>query len=232
MKTMIYVADDEKNIRDLISTFLEQAGYEVRAFENGDALLKEFEQEVPALVILDIMMPGTDGLSVCSHIRRASDVPIILLTARDSDADFITGFTLGCDDYFTKPFSPVKLTMRVNAMLKRIYKEEKKEGGESLEYGDIVLFPSKKEASCNGSLLKLTHTEYELLLFLLSNQERAVSRDELLNSVWGYDAEVETRATDDTIKRLRKKIKENNSKVQIQTVWGFGFKLNLQEEAK
>lgn len=138
MTGLIYIADDEKNIRELIESFLIEAGHEVRSFETGDALLKEMEKEEPNLVILDVMMPGTDGFSACTKIRKHSEVPIILLTARDTDADYITGFTVGCDDYFTKPFSPIKLTMRVNAILKREMKEKKVETKE-LVFQDIRL---------------------------------------------------------------------------------------------
>lgn len=226
MQGIIYVADDEKNIRELIASFLAEAGHQVKTFENGDSLLLEMEQQEPDLVILDVMMPGTDGFSVCSTIRKKGDVPIILLTARGTDADFITGFTMGCDDYFTKPFSPVKLTMRVNAMLNRVYKSQEKKEEIQLSFGDLILLPAQKEASCGGEVLKLTATEYQLLQYMLENKERAVSREELLNTIWGYDKEVETRVTDDTIKRLRKKIKDNNSEVSIETIWGYGFKLS------
>lgn len=159
-------------------------------------------------MILDVMMPGTDGLSLCSRIRAESDVPIIILTARDTDADLITGFTVGCDDYFTKPFSPLKLTLRVKAMLKRM---EQKTGEEELHYRDITMYPLKKTVHLEGEELKLTDTEYRLLQYLIVNEKKAVSRDELLSSVWGYDSFVETRATDDAIKRLRKKLLEKKS---------------------
>lgn len=225
MNKLIYVADDEKNIRELIKSFLEQEGFDIRLFETGDKLLQQLEETVPDLIILDVMMPGTDGFSACSLIRKKSDVPIILLTARDTDADYITGFTLGCDDYFTKPFSPVKLTMRVKAMLKRIEGVQDKNTEEKFSFGDIDIMLLKKTVYCKGEELKLTNTEYSLLSYMIQNKEKAVSREELLNSIWGYDNYVETRVTDDTIKRLRKKIRNQNSNVLIETVWGFGFKL-------
>lgn len=226
MREKIYVADDEKNIRELIKSFLVDDGYDVITFETGDRLLGEFKQKIPDLVILDVSMPGTDGFSICSSIRKISNVPIILLTARDTDADYITGFTLGCDDYFTKPFSPVKLTMRVKAMLNRILNEKEKAKNEETTFGDIVLLPAKKSAYCKEHEIKLTNTEFELLYYMIENKEKAVSREELLNVIWGYSSEVETRVTDDTIKRLRKKIRLNNSCVSIDTIWGFGFKLS------
>ncbi|MDO4788499.1 MAG: response regulator transcription factor [Johnsonella sp.] len=227
---LIYVADDEKNIRELIQEFLSQEGYEVKLFEKGEELLKAFENLPSDLVILDVMMPGTDGFSICSLLRKKSDVPIILLTARGTDADYITGFTMGCDDYFTKPFSPIKLTMRVKAMLKRLSKEKEKPEQEELVFGDIRLCPKQKSAFCRDKELKLTNTEFSLLSYMIEHRDKAVSRDELLSMVWGYDNEVETRVTDDTIKRVRKKLNLNESEVLIQTVWGFGFKLAKKEE--
>lgn len=225
MQGLIYVADDEKNIRDLIKSFLEEQGYTVKVFENGDLLLKEHEKQKADLIILDIMMPGTNGFSICSALRKKSDVPIFLLTARGTDADYITGFTLGCDDYFTKPFSPLKLTMRVNAIFKRMANEKNKEEGD-LCFGDIKLIPDQKLATCKNDEIKLTNKEYELISYMIKQKEKAVSRKELLDVVWGYDMEVETRVTDDTIKRLRKKLKEYDSDVSIETIYGFGFKLN------
>lgn len=230
MGKKIFVADDEKNIRELIYTFLTEEGFDVEIFETGDALWRKFESSTPDLVILDVMMPGTDGFSICSQIRKKSDVPIILLTARDTDADYITGFTLGCDDYFTKPFSPVKLTMRVKAILKRLSGEEQKPSEELLTYGDLTLHPMRKTAFCKEEELKLTNTEYTLLTYMLSNQDKAISREELLDQVWGYDSYVETRVTDDTVKRLRKKLLAAESEAAIETVWGFGFKLVMREK--
>ncbi len=225
MGNLIYVADDEQNIRELLQNFLEEEGYTVRCFATGDALLQAFAEQQADIVILDIMMPGTDGYSVCAALRKQSEVPIILLTARDTDADMITGFTMGADDYFTKPFSPLKLTMRVKVMLKRSAKEDKADG-ESLHYGDIILYPQQKTAICHGEECKLTATEFSLLCYMFTNQDKAFSREELLNEVWGYDSFVESRVTDDTIKRLRKKLLQAGSTVSVDTVWGFGFKLS------
>ncbi|MBC2575152.1 response regulator transcription factor [Peptostreptococcus canis] len=229
MKGKIYVADDEKNIRDLIKSFLAEEGHEVVLFEDGESLLEAFYKSEPDIVILDVMMPGMDGFTLCTKIRKKSDVPILLLTARDTDADYITGFTAGCDDYFTKPFSPVKLTMRVNAILKRSFKENNSSQDRELFYGDITINNDLKTFMVNEKQVKLTNTEFELMNYLLVNKERAVSREELLSSIWGYDTVVETRVTDDMIKRIRKKLRENNSIVSIDTVWGFGFKLESRD---
>ena len=229
MSKLIYAADDELNIRQLIQSFLEEEGYEVETFETGDALLEKFKQKPSDLVILDVMMPGTDGLSICNTIRKFSSVPILILTARDTTADYVTGITLGCDDYFTKPFSPVMLTMRVKAMFRRVELDKAISYDEKLEYGDIEIMPKQKVAKCKGADLKLTITELNVLQYLMEKNGNAVSRDELLEKIWGYTSEVETRVTDDNIKRIRKKMNQQGSNVEIVTVWGYGFKLAIKE---
>ena len=223
----IFIADDEKNIRDLLGKFLEDAGHEVRLFENGDSLLTELDNSVPDIVVLDVMMPGIDGFTACSKIRKAyPDITILLLTARDTDADFMTGFMAGCDDYLTKPFSPLKLTLKVNAILSKLGKNEK--STDEMAFGDLSVDASSFSCRVLDSELKLTKTEFQVLSLLLSTPEKAVSRDKLLSDIWGC-SEVETRVTDDTMKRLRKKLKDAGSRVHIETIWGFGFKLTLSE---
>ena len=223
----IFIADDEKNIRDLLGKFLEDAGHEVRLFENGDSLLTELDNSVPDIVVLDVMMPGIDGFTACGRIRKAyPDITILLLTARDTDADFMTGFMAGCDDYLTKPFSPLKLTLKVNAILSKRGKNEK--NTDEMAFGDLSVDVSSFSCRVLDSELKLTKTEFQVLSLLLSTPEKAVSRDKLLSDIWGY-SEVETRVTDDTMKRLRKKLKDAGSRVHIETIWGFGFKLTLSE---
>ena len=204
----IFIADDEKNIRDLLGKFLEDAGHEVRLFENGDSLLTELDNSVPDIVVLDVMMPGIDGFTACSRIRKAyPDITILLLTARDTDADFMTGFMAGCDDYLTKPFSPLKLTLKVNAILSKLGKNEK--NTDEMAFGDLSVDVSSFSCRVLDSELKLTKTEFQVLSLLLSTPEKAV--------------------TDDTMKRLRKKLKDAGSRVHIETIWGFGFKLTLSE---
>ena len=223
----IFIADDEKNIRDLLGKFLEDAGHEVRLFENGDSLLTELDNSVPDIVVLDVMMPGIDGFTACGRIRKAyPDITILLLTARDTDADFMTGFMAGCDDYLTKPFSPLKLTLKVNAILSKLGKNEK--NTDEMAFGDLSVDVSSFSCRVLDSELKLTKTEFQVLSLLLSTPEKAVSRDKLLSDIWGC-SEVETRVTDDTMKRLRKKLKDAGSRVHIETIWGFGFKLTLSE---
>ena len=224
----IYIADDEKNIRDLIYGFLTNDGFEVTAFENGDDLLAEFLLHPSDMVILDIMMDGTDGLTICSKIRSSHNVPIVIVSARDSELDRITGFTLGSDDYLVKPFSPIELVARVKAIFRRINLDQTTNAKEILSYGDISLNLSVRECQANGKRLDLTPTEFALLTYLFERSDRAVSRSELLKNVWKFDFEVDSRATDDVLKRLRKKIAGTN--VMIESVWGYGFKLTLGEK--
>ena len=226
---IIYIADDDENISGAIKIFLENEGYIVTAFKNGDMLLSFFKNEPCDLIILDIMMPGTDGFGICKEIRTISTVPIIMLTARDSDLDYATGLSLGSDDYFTKPFSAMSLVMRVKAIFRRIeFEKQSTNDAETLCFGNISIDTKNKEAVLSGEILMLTPNEYDLLLYLFRNSDRAVSRDELLLSIWGYQTEIETRATDDTVRRLRKKIVGSN--VLIEAVWGFGFKLKVRDE--
>jgi len=226
MEKLIYIADDEPNIKDLIRSFLEKENYDVQAFDNGDDLFKAFNKKPSDLVILDIMMPGTDGLTICTKIRQTSDVPIIILTARDSDADYVAGITLGSDDYFTKPVSPMQLVMRVKAIFRRIDMDKKTPASQFLKYSDVEINLASKivvNKSNNDEEIQLTPNEFNLLVYLMENQNRAVSREELLDKIWGFSAEIETRVADDTVKRLRKKLAETN--LIVDTVWGFGFRL-------
>ncbi|MDF2637011.1 MAG: response regulator with CheY-like receiver domain and winged-helix DNA-binding domain [Pelosinus sp.] len=182
-------------------------------------------QKPSDMVILDIMMEGTDGLTICSLLRQKHNVPIIIVSARDSELDRITGITLGSDDYLVKPFSPIELVARVKALFRRIQLDRVAPSENTLKYGDIILNISIRECLVNNEKLDLTPTEFALLTYLFEHSERAISREELLKNVWKFDFEVDSRATDDVLKRLRKKLAK--SKVKIESVWGFGFKLAL-----
>lgn len=232
MQKLVYAADDEFNIRNLIKMFLENAGYSVEVFESGEALLEAFMVKPSDLVLLDITMPGRDGFQICAEIRKISTIPIIMLTARNSEVDYITGLTLGSDDYFTKPFSPMTLVMRIQAIFRRIEMESgNKKQMQALSFCDIILNPHKKSVHIKDKPLELTPTEFDLLQYLMQHKERAIGREELLNKVWGYDNTVETRVTDDTIKRIRRKLTDSGSATLVETVWGFGFKLSSKEAA-
>lgn len=228
MTKIIYFADDEKNIRDLVVPFLEHDGFTVRAFETGDLLLEAYKNQKPDLVILDIMMPGTNGLDVMKSIRQYDNIPIIMLTARDSDVDFITAFNLGTDDYFTKPFSPIKLSLHVKALFKRL-DEKAIKNDTQYQFLDLTLDTEKRIALLSNEEMPLTKTEFDFLLVLIEKPETAFSRETLLNRIWGFD-DIEIRAVDDTIKRLRKKFKQYHSQVSIKTVWGYGFKLIKEDK--
>nr|WP_225877778.1 response regulator transcription factor [Alkalibacter mobilis] len=223
---MIYIAEDEDNIRDAVKAFLESEGYKVKDFSNGDLLYEEFLQSACDLVILDVMMPGSSGFEITKKIRASSTVPIIILTARDSEIDYATGINLGSDDYFTKPFSAMSLVMRVKAMLRRVMLDRQnvvETPDSDVVYGNMVIDKKGMVVSSEGKNIELTPTEYSLMVYLFDNSDRAVSRDELLDNIWGYGKDIETRACDDTVRRLRKKI--THTTVRIETVWGFGFKL-------
>ena len=227
---MIYIADDEPHIKELIRSFLEKENYDVQAFDSGDDLYKAFTKKAPDLVILDIMMPGTDGLTICTKIRQTSNVPIIILTARDSDADYIAGITLGSDDYFTKPVSPMQLVMRVRAIFRRVDMDKKPPSNQVLNYANIEVYLAGKTVTNTDTNeeIQLTPNEFNMLVYLMENQNRAVSRDELLDKIWGFSADIETRVADDTVKRLRKKLSESN--LIVDTVWGYGFRLKNKED--
>ena len=226
----IYLADDEKSIRELLHSFLASDGYTVRSFESGDALLEAFRQEPAELVILDIMMPGTDGLAVCRELRTVSDIPIILLTAKDSELDYVMGISQGSDDYLTKPFRPTIILMKVKALLRRVEMDRGKTAAEDeLHYGDIR-YSATENAIFYGTVpVSLTQTELRLLSYMMKQPEKAYSREELLSAVWGFDSEVETRVTDETLRRIRKKLLQAGSTVSVSTIWGFGYKLKGAE---
>ena len=226
----VYVADDDDNIRQLVKTFLSSDGYQVEDFPTGDLLLERFRRERCDLVILDVMMPGSDGFTVCTELRKLSTVPIIMLTARDSENDFAMGLGLGSDDYITKPFSAMALLLRVRAIFRRVDFESQKHAApvqQTLRVGKLSLDEERRHVLGEGSPLALTPTEYEVLKYLMLHAGQAVSREELLNSVWGFETVVETRATDDTVRRLRQKL--GGLGVVISAVWGYGFRL---EESK
>ncbi len=230
-ETLIYLADDDENIRSLIAMFLQNAGYAVQSFPTGDALYTAFLDACPDLVILDIMMPGSDGLSICNQIRQTSNVPLVLLTAKDSDVDQITGLTLGSDDYITKPFQPTLLVARVNALLRRVvFSAQREMPSQVIGFGDLLDQQAQRHIVCQSVPLSLTKLEYACLSYLLQHASEAVSRETLLQAVWGYEYAVETRAVDETIRRIRKKLAKENSTVRIVNQWGYGYLLDCDDE--
>lgn len=229
-KKLIYIADDEVNICNIIKSFLIKEGYEVEAFHNGSSMLDAFNRRQTDMLVIDIMMPEMDGYSLCSTIRQQSSVPIIFVSAKDTELDKIVGLTLGGDDYLTKPFSPMELVARVKSIFRRIELDKSNvRNKQKLSIQDIVIDPDNKQVSFDGKSIGLTGMEFSLLQYLSENLDRAVSRSELLDKVWGFENEVETRATDDMIKRIRKKLSDSGSAVKIETIWGFGFKIKDEE---
>lgn len=224
----IYYADDEKEIRDIVSAFLQNDGYDVVTFETGDLLLEEFCRNVCDLVLLDIMMPGTDGIGILTALRKISKVPVIMLTAKDTDSDYYSGLSLGSDDYIAKPFQPMILSAKIRALLRRIAFEKEtnqKQKEDNILCGNVCYVGKKHEISVGGNPLALTPTEMRFLVFMMEHFDEAVSKNEILDAVWNMDFEVESRVADETNRRLRKKLTAAGADVSVQTVWGYGFKL-------
>lgn len=228
----IYYADDEKEIREVVSSFLKNEGHHVTAFENGDLLLDEFKMKQCDLVILDIMMPGTDGIGVLTELRKISKVPVILLTAKDTDSDYYNGLALGSDDYLTKPFKPIILSAKINALLRRIRFENegrKEIISNDIQCGNIAYSEKKHIITVNGKPLNLTPTEMRFLLYMMNRYDEAVKKETILDEIWDINSEIESRVADETNRRLRKKMQQAGADVYIQTVWGYGFKLTRAE---
>lgn len=230
MKASIYIADDEKNIRDVITKFLESDGYSVSAFENGDLLMQAFLKKPAQLVILDIMMPGTDGLTICKQLREITNVPIIMLSAKDTEFDYVQGITIGGDDYLTKPFRPTTLLMRVHSLLRRMDMNNPKateDKPQSLTVGNLEFNAPANTVYCNGKAIGFSQTELKMLTYMLKNTEKAYSKEELLEKIWGFETQVETRVTDETLRRIRRKLSLAGSNASVETIWGYGYKINV-----
>jgi DNA-binding response OmpR family regulator len=224
--TTLLVVDDEPNILALAKLYLEQEGYRVEGVGNGkDALLK-MNSIKPSLIVLDLMLPDIDGFEVCREIRKKSDVPILMLTARKEDIDKIVGLELGADDYITKPFNPRELVARVKAILRR-YKAGLK-SREAIEVGNLRIDPARREATIGGQPLRLRTKEFDLLATLAQNLGVVLTRDRLLEIVWETDYYGETRTVDIHINHLRDKLSDAN--ISIETVRGIGYKMILKSE--
>lgn len=224
----ILVVDDEKRIRDIIVMYLLKEGYEVSDFDNADSAYEYFEKNKVDLIVLDIMMRGTNGLDLCKKIRRTSDVPIIFVSARTEELDRILGLELGADDYLPKPFSVRELVIRIKNILRRTEGQFAPKD-DSIFSRDLVIYPEQRIVKVNDTELALTTKEFEVLKILVENKGYPLSRDKIIQSIWGYEYDGYDRNVDDTIKRLRKKLKEADSKVEVQTVWGFGYKIVADE---
>ena len=220
----ILVVDDDKNICELLRLYLVKEGYNVTMVHDGGAALAEFDKLHPDLVLLDVMMPVMDGWEVCRKLRAKDNTPIIMLTARGEDVDRILGFELGADDYVTKPFSPAELTARVDALFRRAGGEEIPQTGE-IRQDPFLLNTRNRTLEKNGQRIKLTQVEYSIMKVFMENPGKALSREEILDMVWGRDYFGELKIVDVNIRRLRLKIEDNvQNPTYITTVWGYGYK--------
>lgn len=220
---MIYCVEDERNIRELIVYTLESSGLTARGFENGDAFFQGVRQEVPQLVLLDIMLPGDDGLEILKKLKGdtlTSDVPVILVTAKGSEYDKVLGLDMGADDYIVKPFGMMELIARVKALLRRSRKEK---SVREYTMGDLVMQVDKHTVKVQGEEVLLTFKEFELLKYMLENPGIVLSRDQILEHIWGYEFAGETRTVDVHIRTLRKKL--GPCQDMIETIRGVGYRM-------
>ena len=218
----ILVVDDEPNIVDLATMYLEREGYRVESAFDGAQALEQIQAQEPALVVLDLMLPEVDGFEVCRQTRLKSDVPIIMLTARDDDVDKIVGLELGADDYLTKPFNPRELVARVKAILRRADRSPRSDD-KPLHLGDLTIDPARREVTVGGEQIELRAKEFDLLQAFAENKGLVLNREQLLNLAWGYDFYGQTRTVDVHVAHLRKRLK--GSQVRIETITGVGYKL-------
>lgn len=220
----ILIVDDDTNISELISLYLNKEGYETREVANGKLALEVFEEYKPDLVLLDIMLPGADGYDVCKEIRKTSRTPIIMLTAKGEVFDKVLGLELGADDYMVKPFDPKELIARVKAVLRRnIQPPEEEKVKNRIVLDNLIIDKDNYSVTYEGNLVELPPKELEVLYFLASHPKQVFTREQLLDKIWGYDFVGDTRTVDVHIKRLRDKF-EGDHAWSIKTVWGVGYK--------
>ncbi|MCO7126075.1 response regulator YycF [Sporolactobacillus shoreicorticis] len=229
MENKILVVDDEQPIADIVQFNLEKEGYEVVCAYDGEEALLKVEEENPDMILLDVMLPIKDGMEVCREVRKTHNMPIIMLTAKDSEIDKVLGLEMGADDYVTKPFSNRELIARVKANLRRHRQEgaeEEKKQENNIEIGDLVIHLDAYVVTKRGKMVELTHREFELLHYLADHIGQVMTRENLLQTVWGYDYFGDVRTVDVTVRRLREKIEDNPSRpAWIITRRGVGYYL-------
>jgi DNA-binding response OmpR family regulator len=219
----VLVVDDEPIVREVVVRYLKREGYRTLEAGDGDKARELVERFSPNLVVLDVMLPGTDGLTLCRWIRERSDLPVIMLTARGDEADRIVGLDLGADDYVTKPFSPRELTSRVRTVLRRSSPAPSR--SERMSFADLEIDATTREVKRHGKALRLTAKEFDLLWFLASHPRKVFSRDQLMDRVWGYEAAFDTGTVTVHVRRLREKIEDEPSHPRfLETVWGAGYR--------
>lgn len=227
---LIYIIEDDENIRELIMAALVSYGYKVKGFEDAESAIASIDEDKPALAIFDLMLPGMDGLEAIEVIRKdqtVGDIPIIILTAKDKEFDKVIGLDRGADDYMTKPFSVLELAARVRSQLRR---GGSRSGGDgNIREGSLLICPDTREVYLDGELIHLTLKEYELLKYLAENRSRVVTREQILDHIWGYAYEGESRTLDMHVRSLRQKLGPDGA-AMIKTVRGVGYRFYSQEK--
>jgi DNA-binding response OmpR family regulator len=218
----ILVVEDEASIASFVSLYLKNAGYTVRAVTSGGAALTQLAAETPSLVVLDLNLPDMDGIEICRRVRKTSDVPILMLTARDEDVDKIIGLEVGADDYLTKPFNPRELVARVKSVLRRSAPDKRRDEGAELRHGDLAIHSGRREVMVGDTEIQLAPKEFDLLWELLDHRGLVLTRDQLLERVWGYTFAGDTRTVDVHVRQVRRKLGDASP---IVTVWGVGYKV-------
>lgn len=231
-KPKVLVIDDEENVCELITLYFEKAGYDVLSCGDGNEGIEMVRSQKPDIVILDLMLPGIDGLDVCKEIRKTSNVPLIMLTARVDEVDRVLGLEIGADDYVTKPFSPRELLARVKAVLRRAAYVPSPDEQQVLNLPGLAVSRISREVLVGETRVDLTPKEFDLLWYLASNRNRVFTREQLLEQVWAYQEFYgDERTVDQHIKRLRRKIESSGSPCRITTIWGVGYKFEIREPA-
>ena len=221
----ILVVEDEPSIASFVAMYLKRAGFTVRVAGTGEGALEAAAAEVPSLIVLDLMLPDLDGIDVCRRVRQRSDVPILMLTARDEDIDKIIGLEVGADDYLTKPFNPGELVARVKSILRRANPERRELESATLEHGDLMIDAGSRELTVGNEEIQLAPKEFDLLWELLDHRGLVLTRDQLLERVWGYTFAGDTRTVDVHVRQLRRKLGDASP---IVTVWGVGYKVSAE----
>jgi DNA-binding response OmpR family regulator len=218
----ILIVEDERNIASFVSMYLKKERYSVDIARDGAEALAKFESTKPDLMVLDLMLPDMDGLEICRQIRSSSDVPILMLTARDDDVDKIVGLEVGADDYLTKPFNPRELVARIKTILRRSATTSRRPQEAAMEHGNVRIDAGRREVTVRGEQVQLAPKEFDLLWELLDHRGLVLTRDQLLERVWGYTFAGDTRTVDVHVRQLRRKLGDD---CPVATVWGVGYKV-------
>lgn len=229
-ESLILVVDDEEQIRELVRLYLQKEGFAVALAADGEDAVDKVRRLRPHLIILDIMLPKLDGWDVCRRVRKFSEAPIIMLTAKSGEFDKVLGLELGADDYLTKPFSPRELVARVKAILRRAVSADSTEGDELITHLGLTINNSSREVHVDGREVRLTPKEFDLLRFIAGNPGKVFTREQLRTAVWGYDYYGDLRTVDTHIKRLREKVERESALSYLKTIWGVGYKFEAQEK--